>query len=491
MSTTLHKILIGWFFAGILVGSVCFDARLARLGDNAEFIVISNSIVTGQGISYVHSLTVEPARKFPPGYPVILAGVQWLSPSNIYAMKSVTVFFFGLLIPLAWLVIREVDTTGIATGVTIASLLSPQLVDYSHQVLSEIPYAAVSFAALFALLRLRESTNTTHLAALVLLAVSSYYLRTIGLTVIGATFLTFLLARRYKEALILGGGAGLLALPWFIASTTYLSQVSSANPYFREDGGATIAGLVDRIWTNISLYGSQFLPNGLVPFYDFRIAEGALPTALAVLSSLLFVYFVIRIARPSHPAFPVAIYLVLYCGILILWPDVWTDTRFIVPIIPFGLYGLLWGVRDLADRIPISKDARQKVWFAAAALIILANGSRTASTQVDPAPFHIAWSDYYRSAAWIATNTPADAVIACRKPFLMHVVSGRRTMAFPFIDPRPLTQALKDAGVDYVVTDVIFNQTVDYLNPAVVQHPATFHPVNKFPAAGFDNQGNS
>jgi hypothetical protein len=51
----------------------CFDEKLSRLVDNAEFIVIAKSLVTWHGMSFLHDPKPEPASKFPPGYPGILA----------------------------------------------------------------------------------------------------------------------------------------------------------------------------------------------------------------------------------------------------------------------------------------------------------------------------------------------------------------------------------------------------------------------------------
>ena len=152
-----QRILLTLFAAGIAVGWLCFDERLSRLGDNAEFIVISKGIVTGHGMSFVHGPEPEPARKFPPGYPALLAITQLFSTDNVNLMKSLSVLFFALAIPIVWLVVRELDTARAAILVACTALVSPHLIEFSHQVLSEIPYAVTSLVAILYLLRNREA----------------------------------------------------------------------------------------------------------------------------------------------------------------------------------------------------------------------------------------------------------------------------------------------------------------------------------------------
>src|SRR5205085_3468293 len=97
----------------------------------------------------------------------------------------------------------------------------------ANDVMSEIPYLAVTFAALLLWqrsiepwLRSRElaSTPWSRLLPCGLLFVASYYIRTVGMALLVAPVLVLLWYRRVRPALVLGALFLLLALPWLLAS---------------------------------------------------------------------------------------------------------------------------------------------------------------------------------------------------------------------------------------------------------------------------------
>jgi len=477
------KTLLILFAASIAVGWFCFDEKLSRLGDNAEFIDISKGLVTGEGMSFVHGPTPEPARKFPPGYPIILAVSQLISPDNINVMKGFSVLFFALAIPLAWLVIREIDSDLTATVTACTALLSPSLIEFSSQVLSEIPYTAVSLACILFLLKFRKSDEPKALLLLVVLAVASYYVRTIGLTAIGAVVCTQFLDRRFKHGFMMGTVAALLILPWVLMSSAYLDQFSSVNPYLidsPEGSMISIGFLFERLFRNLDQYGLIFFPNTFAPFFGFPPPQNWASTTVAVFIDLLLLYFLIFSLRRARKEAPITVYLVLYLIVVLLWPEIWGDTRFVIPIIPLAVYAMFWSVRDLLGRLPIPPPYGRWAPYVFAALVLLANGVQSARTRINPRPYNPDWDDYFEGAEWIRDNTPADALIVCRKPFLMNVISHRTTMGYPWIASKQLVRALTTSGTDYVVSDAIFGSTQTILNMAIVDFPDNFLLVNAY-----------
>ncbi|HAA74826.1 TPA: hypothetical protein DCE37_06895 [Candidatus Latescibacteria bacterium] len=477
-----QKTLLTFFAAALVVGWTCFDERLSRLGDNAEFVVLSKGLVTGHWMSFVHGPEPEPARKFPPGYPIVLAAVQLVSPDNVSLMKSLNVLFFALVVPLAWLVVREVDTELTATLVAATTLLSPHLIEFSHQVLSEVPYAALSLAALLFLLKYRHSDIPKEWIVLVVLAVSSYYIRTIGLTAIGMVVCTQFLDGRYRQGFLMGVAAAILIAPWVLSSSAYLDQFSSVNPYQTDSSpGVSIGFLFERLGRNLSKYGLVFLPTAFAPFLDFRQGVEGMGVALAVAIDLLFFYFIVMTIRHGKKEAPIGVYLALYVFVVLLWPEVWADTRFVIPIIPLAIYGIFWSVRDITARLPLNDTLKTRIPMGLAIAVLLANGLRTANTQIDHPPYHPVWRDYFEAAKWAKTATPPDAIILCRKPFLMNVMSGRTTVSYPWAVPDSVLSVIKAKSVDYVVYDQLFSSTPRYLLPTIRQHGSHFKGLHQYP----------
>ena len=55
---------------------------------------------------------------------------------------------------------------------------------------------------------------------------------------------------------------------------------------------------------------------------------------------------------------------------------------------------------------------------------------------------------YFQAADWIRQHAESDAVVACRKPFLMHLVSDRKTVSYPWGSPPEVASGLREAGAD-------------------------------------------
>ena len=69
-------------------------------------------------------------------------------------------------------------------------------------------------------------------------------------------------------------------------------------------------------------------------------------------------------------------------------------------------------------------------------------------------------------------------MVSCGKPELFYLYSGTYTMRYPFErDPARFIEKLEEAGVDYVVLDQVYGNTVRYLLPAIRQYPERFEQV--------------
>jgi len=91
------------------------------------------------------------------------------------------------------------------------------------------------------------------------------------------------------------------------------------------------------------------------------------------------------------------------------------------------------------------------------------------------------WAQYLTMAEWVADHTAPETVVACRKPVLFHLHSGRQTVIYKFTeDSEVLIEDLKHNGVDFVVLDELgYTSQQRYLLPAVAEHGDVFPPVHK------------
>jgi len=261
------------------------------------------------------------------------------------------------------------------------TVLSPHLLEYSHVVMTEIPYMALSMLALWALLRSeREPRRYDDLNRIMwrflrrmgeqvdfswlhftLLAVAAYYTRTIGGTLVCAGILWLFLHGRSREALKSAVLSFALIAAWEIrtmrlvgwdpAAKPYLSQLTQLDPYHPEQGLAGIWDIGWRFIENVQAYVFRDVPVAVCPLFAWFDWELICPpvswVAWMVIDGLLAVYII----RGLWKGALIPIYLMLYFGVLCLWPTVWTCHRFVIPVIPLLFYGMLRAAWDIAGAI--------------------------------------------------------------------------------------------------------------------------------------------
>ena len=458
---------------GLLMGILLFDANLSLTGDNAQFINLGRSLADGHGLSETIEGEPIPHTKYPFGFPLLLAITDILFPGNLIALKSLVVLLYAISIPLTYLLIRRFASPLMALGVSALCLVSSLLLDYSHQIMSEIPFLTVSLIALL-LLHRAQKTSTLSTLALAIIAISAaYYIRSAGIILIGTGIIFFALHKKWKETGLIAVGSLLLALPWQIRNaslggTPYIKQLLSINPYRPEEGALTFATLIERILTNFELYGLQIIPYIFLPsFIDTNYFVGLVFSGL-----LLYVLITGLIKRHL-----LIVYLTCYLGLYILWPDMWSDTRFLIPVIPILFYAILTSMDELLQLLAralkkTASRARTVIFFL---FLLGSNIFETNELAKHIGQLPPQWNTYFAAAEWIKDNTESDVKIACRKPYLMNAIANRKATGYAWKAPDEVIAEFEQKGIHIVVIDQIgFRSTPEFLVPAIQAHENRF-----------------
>ena len=115
--------------------------------------------------------------------------------------------------------------------------------------------------------------------------------------------------------------------------------------------------------------------------------------------------------------------------------------------------------------------------MVAVALLIAMRSNVSALADLEAAAadtYPYTYRSYYAIGQWIKENAPADAVISCRKPFWMYVVSGRTSVAYPFKDPPEVMASLEGNDADFVVVGELSLTTRRHLVPTIQMFPHRF-----------------
>ena len=177
-------------------------------------------------------------------------------------------------------------------------------------------------------------------------------------------------------------------------------------------------------------------------------------------------------------------YLVASFGILLLWPDVWVGTRFMLPLVPLltflfinGLIGLvnILGFKVLKIK---SQTAIYLVLVALSLITIRSYGKKSVQLLEMQARgnFPKPYQNYFEIAEWIKKNAPANSVTCCRKEALFYLYSGKYVTGFANTGNEvKQIKYLKKQGTDYVVLDHLgYSSTARYLYPAIQKFPNKF-----------------
>jgi len=464
----------------LVIGLFLFEPTLFPGGDNAGYLILGDALRHGQGYRDLYLPGAPWHARYPPLLPMLLAvlgvfGGVGLAKVAMLALTTLAVWVTACL-GRRWI--------GEGPGLLAAAMmaLNPTLLEYGHYILSEAPFTLLVLLALWGAQREDPRGAAFAMAA----AVGAFATRTAGMTILAALPIAWLVAGRVRRA-AWSGAISVVTLAfwglyqrWAAASDPgYLAQLVLVDPYSPEAGSVGLGGLIVRAATNLWTYVSRVVPQTVLGGQE---ATSAVLTAFGIgLAALALAGWAAR-ARKSVPGAP-EIFVVLYVGLIAVWPSVWTDRRFLLPLLPLLLLLASGFVAGFAGRVerwaPIALLAiigiPSVAWVLARAPVRM----DCAASYRAGAPCDLpANASLYEAARWARENTPEGAIIANRKPRLFYWYSHRQGDVYAFsADPSAVIADLERMGADYVVVDQISGTTLRYLVPAIREHAARFEPV--------------
>lgn len=183
-------------------------------------------------------------------------------------------------------------------------------------------------------------------------------------------------------------------------------------------------------------------------------------------------------------------FLLFYLGgnliIFMCWPDVWFGIRFMFPVIPLVSFLIFFGVFELINWIVQKISSKQNELKPAYALVLLAfvgihsNPYEQYKTKANM-DYPLKWKNYMDASKWAKEGLPEGSVVACRKPHLFAIESGKKVSTFRYTEELDtVLQGLIDDSVTHVVIESIgFTATFKYLYPTVRKYKDKFKLIHK------------
>src|SRR5574341_560186 len=482
--------LAGIAGASLLMALWYFNPRMEHWDDNAEFIILARSIVQGRWMQLINQPDSPRSDKFPFGFPLLLAGIEWLAPGNLLAMKAFVLALYVLAMPVAYLLLRRYLPALPALAATTLTLLNPLLLSFSYQVMSEVPYLLASLLALLCLERAEEPAEAGRVRALVagaLLAVAATTIRPVGPALFGGAVLWYLVRREYRRGLLVAGiYLGVLLTLHVLGARVfgpfYVQEAMKVDPKLPELGEMGPAKIPERILGNLEAYGLALIPRALVaaakpPLLNLLVAGICLVGAIRVPSGRMLPFF----------------FLLAYGGFLALWPSSIPQRRYLMPIIPLLLLCFLNGL-STALRFILQWPKRLQAYraslgaglfFITAGIMIILYSLTLYRTRAEyNLVYQLGWKSYFEAAAWLKDHSPPDAVVVTRKPFQVHLISQRKTVGFLLSpDPEAVIEDMRRYRATFVVLDSVKLGMRKYLISVINAHREQFELVYSTPTA--------
>lgn len=519
----------------ILLGLLVYEPVLLANGDNAGYMILGEALRTGEGYRDLHLPGAPVHVKFPPLYPALLAGLGFLGGVQLFKLASLaltaTVVAVTILLGRRWLGFRG----GLLAGAVVA--LNPLLLEYGHYVMSEALFTALLVFSLYAVGRSNGTTDWRGargdrssrgagngvdawwwmgLTA----AVAAFLTRTVGLALLLGIMVYPLFRRDIRRFATAGVTTAAAAGGWALFQrlaaperSGYLKEWLMIHPYDPAAGTVSVSGMLERVAGNLWTYLSWFFPSAVTGLAEGYSGGGILVGVIGLaLTALAFGGWLVR-CRQSPGATEGTIFF--YVCILAVWPSLWVDRRFLVPVVPLLVLYLLVGaaaafgaaaritdrIRDTGRPVAVPRDGtrrksprplrgRAQVGAGLVAVCLIALSSIRLAARV---PERVectpqswrgspcqepAFESFFRAAEWARTNTGRESVFISAKPRLFYLKSGRRSRIYEYSDrPDEVLRDIVDRGTEYVVVDAlpgIGGTTQRYLKPAVEAYPSRF-----------------
>ena len=330
----------------------------ALAGDNAIYISLAESLVSGQGYRDVYTSPLTAGgppplhAQYPPLLPTILTPLVGLFEHNFLVMRATMLAFVVCAMAAVYATLRRSAGPMIAGAIVLAWATVPVIYDSSCEIQTEYPYVCFSFVALYLADRLRQPGAPARAFQLAL-AVSlglAVLVRSHGLALVAGVLLALLSTPRAPSR-TLRARLGWALIPIIFACAVfaawmarthaaaqplgktegvYMSQLLLKDPYRPDLGTIDFADLRWRIRRNVQVHFDHVAPLVLGEDWISAMPQIAGRNVATVLIGGLFVvgWAIAFIRRRGAMEW----YTLAYMIVLLLWP--FRAKRFLFPLAP-------------------------------------------------------------------------------------------------------------------------------------------------------------
>lgn len=472
--------------------------------DSAYYLIISKSILNGNGFTYLG----YPCLKIPFGFPLLISPIIFLTNTNFLALNMLILSFAGLAFLMIYKTFRSFTSHTYALLITFFTSFSSLVLYNTGFIMIDIPYLAISFLALFlSVSYLKKSSNVRLGIFAVISLLSAFFLRTVGFALITGIFIHLLLYKRdffkkwifllmlmltvipiaswlfYSNSKSIDNSDPVWQLPEFLPSKDEYKRYRFDDPLSKINSPITF---VDRGVQNL-VYYSAISMSTVSGLYINPSKENIKRYPLIVLGligfgSLIllsgFLYSLLKLKMPFD------LYFLLYLGILCIWSA--REPRYLIPVFPFLFHYFLTGIfffvnislRNFKHSQIFSPIFSLSIVAIISASFLLSNVRRDlqiVKNQHQRPYYQPNMTDYFKIVDWVKTNTNPDCRIVSVDAPIMAYFSERYCISFPRVkNSDALLSYLLNINCDFLIISPSSVIERPYLQTVLIKYPEYF-----------------
>ena len=396
--------------------------QVGTFGDDAAYIVLAQSLASGQGYARINFPTPEPEVAWPFGYPLLLTPlVAIFGAFNFSAFKLLSV---ALTILVLFILKKYLDQRGegqYAWLIVALFAVNLHIVRGASMVMSEPAYLVFAFLALYVFDRFEHDrfSQWYQMPIMASLLVAASLTRLIGFALAAACIGLLLWRRNFRAMIVIGVLFVIGMLPQFALGR------AAGGVLFPPEVAGQVGSNLGRVLLNIYEYLFIHIPQHAFGMFGPTTNELAarygiswlVMIAKVILVSVVFLGFV-RILRKRLQLGE--LYFVMYFAVISVKTfDGVNDTtpRYLDPLLPFIYLYLIQGIDWISSYIAkrSARPALAPLAVACIAVPILAlYGWRAIDNAINPISSRI--TDLTIGTTWLDANAESDAIIMGREP---------------------------------------------------------------------------
>jgi hypothetical protein len=458
--------------------------------DDARYVLLARSL---RHLSYHNIWLADPTPHtlYPPGYPGFIAALAWVFGDAPDGIILLNVAASTAALGLTWLVLRRLWSPACALAVLAALACNPLLVERAGLIVSE----PVAMAAWVATLALATGALRGHRVAAGAMALFAASARAFALSVPMAVAAHWLLERRWRAGLLLGG-LGVAGAAGWVAWTAQAEAVARNVSYVADviavpDGAPPGPVYLRRIARHVETYATRDIASGIaLPGIGGTALDNLVWTALIVAGLGIGIVVLFRRWRSA------ALSLLFGLGLLTLWP--WREVRYLAPLLPVLVTTLLMGVESgvrwrwprfawpavLALALVMAASGASAALPRVAAMQHCDRGPRIPSPTCEPARLH----GFFAAVGWLREHGEAGTTVLAAKSATVHYFTGLPQADYGrgnLVRPEAFAGFVRDQAIRYVILSGSHNSELVRLAIRLEAVCAQLRTAARFPPNGY------